>query len=88
MGTCDANTRWGRCLQTKNLTELDGDWLCPYHAEMRQSPTFHEDTYYHQKIAKAETLPTVDYITQAEMDALLRGRPRQDGRRLDQWARQ
>lgn len=43
------------------------------------------DRYYHEKVAKGLLIPTWDWMTEPEAHALLNGRYRGDGRRLDQW---
>jgi hypothetical protein len=43
------------------------------------------DRYYHQKVVMGLTEPTWDWMSESEADALLNGRYRGDGRRLDQW---
>ena len=43
------------------------------------------DRYYHEKIVKGLTVPTWDWMTESEANAVLNGRYRGDGRRLDQY---
>jgi hypothetical protein len=43
------------------------------------------EVFYEEKIAKAWTQPTFDYLSDSEAHALLNGRYRGDGRRVDQY---
>jgi hypothetical protein len=38
---------------------------------------------YHEKICKGLTVPTWDYLTDDEADAMLHGKYKGDGRRID-----
>jgi hypothetical protein len=43
------------------------------------------DPYYEEKVVRGLTQPTWDYLTPAEAHAVLNGRYRGDGRRIDQY---
>jgi hypothetical protein len=43
------------------------------------------DAYYERKIALGLTTPTWDWMSESEAEAVINGRYRGDGRRLDQW---
>ena len=43
------------------------------------------DPYYEEKIVKRLVEPTWDWMTETEAEALINGRYRGDGRRIDQW---
>lgn len=43
------------------------------------------DRYYEQKLVQGSITPTWDYMTDTEANAVVNGRYRGDGRRLDQW---
>jgi hypothetical protein len=58
--------------------------LCSAHtrwALRQQQP----DAYYERKVVLGLIEPTWDWMSDAEANALLNGRYRGDGRRLDQW---
>jgi hypothetical protein len=58
--------------------------LCSAHTrwELRQQ---RPDAYYERKVVLGLIEPTWDWMSDAEANALLNGRYRGDGRRLDQW---
>lgn len=43
------------------------------------------DPYYEEKVVRGLIAPTWDWMSESEGAALLNGRYRGDGRRLDQW---
>lgn len=43
------------------------------------------DPYYHEKVVRGLVEPTWDWMSESEAHAVLNGRYRGDGRRLDQW---
>jgi hypothetical protein len=43
------------------------------------------DPYYHRKVVTGLITPTLEYIRQAELNALFGGRRHWDGRRTDLW---
>jgi hypothetical protein len=43
------------------------------------------DQYYERKVVLGEITPTWDELSRSEAEAVLNGRYRGDGRRLDQW---
>lgn len=77
---CGYPTEWGPCRQPQH----DGGW-CRYHQAAENNPRFTVDRYYHRKVALGMVEHTSEYISQTELDALFGGRPRLDGRRIDQW---
>lgn len=77
--TCKTKTEWGPCQQPTR-------GRCPYHKRMLQ-PGFRADPFYHKKVALGLVDPVESYVTHVELDTLFRGRPRNDGRRLDAWVR-
>lgn len=79
---CLADTPWGQCQQLSFREDL-----CGYHFQVTQDPTFRVDRFYHEKVAKGLVEPTFHWMSSTEVEALFKGRPRHDGRRLDLWAR-
>lgn len=77
---CSKSTPWGQCQQKTDHPS----GLCSAHLQWEQRGTT-PDRYYHEKVAKGLTEPTWDWMSEAEAHALLNGRYRGDGRRLDQW---
>lgn len=78
MARCRRKTEWGRCQQTAITT------LCSAHQhwlDLGVTP----DVYYERKIALGLTTPTWDWMSESEAEAVINGRYRGDGRRLDQW---
>lgn len=77
---CSRLTEWGRCQQPASHTS----GLCSAHWnwELRGGTP---PRYYHEKIVRGLTQPTWDYLSDAEAHALLNGRYRGDGRRVDQY---
>lgn len=43
------------------------------------------DPYYEEKVVRGLTQPTWDWMSESEAHALLNGRYKGDGRRIDQW---
>lgn len=77
--TCTEQTQWGQCQQDP----LSGG-LCGFHwhkAEGRQR----NDDYYERKVVLGLIEPTDHYLTQTEVEAMFAGRPKNDGRRLDEY---
>lgn len=72
---CEFLSPWGRCVQP-----AVGE-LCHYHQE---GPDRH-DPYYHRKVVEGLVTPTLGWMGAGEERALLSGRRRGDGRRLDAW---
>lgn len=76
---CHFESEWGRC---KQPTDRD---LCYYHARVVDEPGFKIDRYYHRKVVLGLVDLTDNYIDRSQMQALFGGRPRGDGRELDEW---
>lgn len=80
MASCRKRTRWGQCRQ-----ECQGNskWCSAhrYWSEKKVTP----DAYYERKIVEGTATPTWDWMSDTEAHALLNGRQRGDGRRLDQY---
>ena len=82
--TCSARHKTlGRCQQPP----LPGRVQCSVHYRMDNDPRFRVDKHYHEKIILGLLEPTDRYLSVVEIEALFRGRPRNDGRRLDHWTR-
>lgn len=73
-------TTRGDCHQPR----YPGEDLCSAHAHWALLD-IEPDPYYEGKIMEGVIQPTWDYMTDVEAYALLNGRYRGDGRRLDQW---
>ena len=80
MPACKKKTEWGRCKQPA----LEDDTRCSAHRFWEDAGVT-PDRYYHEKIAKGLTTPTWDWMTDAEGNAVINGRYRGDGRRIDQY---
>lgn len=77
--TCTEVTEWGQCQQDPLVEEL-----CGFHwhkAEGRQR----NDRYYEEKVVLGLVTPTDHYLDQVEIQAMFAGRPRHDGRRIDEY---
>ncbi len=79
MKRCKQMTPWGRCSQPKTDTGF-----CTAHEHWNRIGATPDPTY-HEKIVKGLTSPTWDYMSPSEGNAVINGRYRGDGRRLDQW---
>ena len=79
MRSCKKKTKWGRCRQPSTESGL-----CSAHYHWRLSDVT-PDPYYEEKIVLGITRPTWDWMTDVEAHALINGRNRGDGRRIDQW---
>lgn len=77
---CTFLSEWGRCQQTARI-----DGHCYYHNQSIVDPVFRLDGFYHRKIVLGLLEPTAEVLTSTEIDTLFRGRPRNDGRRLDHY---
>jgi len=77
--SCQTLTSWGRCRQT---SKYDGQW-CSYHYFALEVDDFRHDPYYHRKIVLGLIQASHDILSETEIDALFRGRTRNDGRRTD-----
>ncbi len=76
--TCETLTEWGRCSQ-----EVAGKLQCAYHHTAGQIDGFPHDSFYHRKVVLGLVSPSHDVLGNTEVDALFRGRARNDGRRTD-----
>ena len=76
--TCGTLTEWGRCSQ-----EVDGKLQCAYHHTAGQIDGFRHDSFYHRKVVLDLVSSSHDVLDNTEVDALFRGRARNDGRRTD-----
>lgn len=76
--SCQTLTEWGRC---KQLPRHES-W-CSYHYFAAQVENFRHDSYYHEKIVTGLIRSSHDTLSSTEIDALFKGRTRNDGRRTD-----
>ena len=84
LASCSAKHKeLGRCRQQR----AEGRVYCPVHHRMDIDPNYRVAVFYHEKIILGLTTPTDVYMTATEVDALFRGRARNDGRRLDHYTR-
>lgn len=80
MASCRKRTRWGQCQQrVQGFAKL-----CSAHRYWSANKVT-PDPYYEEKIVKGIATPTWDWMSDTEAHALLNGRQRGDGRRLDQY---
>ncbi len=77
--SCQTITEWGRCQQR---TRHNSQW-CSYHYCASTVEDFRHDSYYHRKITLGLIRSSHDTLSGTEIDALFRGRTRNDGRRTD-----
>lgn len=80
MARCQKKTEWGRCHQVA----VEGRVFCTVHEHFKgkRNPP---DRYWHEKVVKGLITPTVDWMKPSELHAILNGRYRGDGRRIDQY---
>ena len=76
--SCEFLSEWGRCTQPCHR-----DNWCSYHYNALNLEDFHHDEAYHRKIVAGLLEPSHDVLSTVEVDALFRGRCRNDGRRTD-----
>lgn len=76
---CRKKTEWGQCAQ-----EASDPWFCTVHRHFHETGR-EPDRYWHEKVAKGLITPTVDWMKDSELNAVINGRYRGDGRRLDQY---
>lgn len=72
---CLVSTRWGKCRQ------LSAAGPCPYHAHPHPAP----DLYYERKVVLGLVQPAASFMTPSELHAVVQGRYRGDGRRIDRY---
>lgn len=77
---CKQRTEWGQCRQTAG----EGDRVCTVHRHFRDTKR-KPDRYWHEKVVKGLIVPTVDWMSESELHAVVNGRYRGDGRRIDQY---
>jgi len=80
MARCKKRTEWGQCKQPR----MEGDHWCRAHVAFRHR-TNEPDRYWHEKLVKGLITPTSDWMTESELHAIINGRYRGDGRRIDQY---
>lgn len=78
---CSRRTAWGRCSQRTEHPSR----LCSSHYRWSLQPDKPVDPYYERKIVEGLLEPTWDWMDRHESHALLNGRYRGDGRRIDLW---
>ena len=76
--SCQFISKWGRCSQRQYSEKL-----CSYHWGATMIEDFRHDGYYHRKIVEGITSSSHDVLGKTEVDALFKGRTRNDGRRTD-----
>lgn len=77
---CRQWTEWGRCKQSRERDQR----LCLVHQHFERTGGT-PDRYWHQKVVTGLITPTVEWMNQAELNAIINGRYRGDGRRIDQY---
>lgn len=83
---CEYLSPWGRCQQRRfEQREPGGPFHCSFHHRWNRPESETPDPTYHRKIVEGLLEPTDDYLSDAELNATLRGRVRADGRRLDEY---
>jgi len=80
VASCNRTKRTEHCKQPA----LAGDNLCAAHRHWADNG-IQPDSYYEQKIMAGVCQPTWLYMSDSEAHALLNGRYRGDGRRIDQY---
>ena len=76
--SCEFLSEWGRCAQRSYQ-----DGWCSYHYNAQHLDGFQHDRLYHRKLVERLLEPSHEVLTTVEVDALFRGRCRNDGRRTD-----
>ncbi len=76
--SCQFISKWGRCAQRQQSEKL-----CSYHWNSTMLEDFRHDEYYHRKVVAGLISPSHDVLGKTEVDALFKGRTRNDGRRTD-----
>lgn len=76
--SCRKKTNYGPCKQP-----TDGGF-CSAHEHWERNGV-KPDGYLEEKIVKCLKQPQADWISEAEAHAIINGRYRGDGRRIDQW---
>lgn len=80
---CKQKTEWGRCAQ-KARAEGCPEGLCTVHQHFAKADKV-PDRYWHEKVVRGLITPTVEWMNNAELNAIINGRYRGDGRRIDQY---
>jgi hypothetical protein len=78
---CRKRTEWGRCAQTAQ----EGAVFCTVHEHFKRRGITPPDRYWHEKVVRGLITPTVDWMKPSELHAIINGRYRGDGRRVDQY---
>lgn len=78
---CRKRTEWGQCTQTCVYGE---DFFCLAHRQLQRSGRT-PDRYWHEKLVKGLITPTIEWMNSSELNAVINGRYRGDGRRIDQY---
>ena len=78
---CKKRTEWGKCAQQAQRD----DFFCPVHRYFQDRRTQPPDRYWHEKVVKGLITPTVSWMKPSELHAIINGRYRGDGRRVDQY---
>lgn len=79
---CKKRTEWGQCHQ--KVLDPD-DFFCTVHRHFQSRGVEPPDRYWHEKVVKGLITPTVDWMKPSELHAVINGRYRGDGRRVDQY---
>ena len=77
---CKKRTEWGKCQQPA----APDDFFCTVHRHFQESGKT-PDRYWHEKVVTGKITPTVDWMRPSELHAVINGRYRGDGRRIDQY---
>jgi hypothetical protein len=77
---CSKRTEWGRCAQR---ADEDHKW-CRWHRRFEHRTRL-PDRYWHEKLVRGLITPTDSWMSPAELEAVLNGRYRGDGRRIDDY---
>ena len=78
MSRCRKKTEFGRCHQDILVAGV----FCTAHRHFADTGRI-PDKYWHEKLVKGLIVPTTDWMTASELHAVLNGRYRGDGRRID-----
>lgn len=77
--TCKKRTEWGRCKQP-----AASGGRCSAHLYWHAAGVT-PNRYFEEKIVRGLITPGWDWMTESETHAVINGRYRGDGRRIDQW---
>ena len=82
LATCIEETEWGQCQQEAPAQTWP---YCGFHLRDHDSVLTTRDRYYERKVVLGLIEPTDHYLDQVEIEAMFGGRPRHDGRRIDEY---